>query len=78
MTRKTQKTILLIIIALVVWASVGHDNKKAISDKVSPQVSQQAFVYDEEAIENRDSNNDSESYLLPNAVKNQYIKVSPL
>ena len=33
---------------------------------------------DEEAIENRDSNNDSESYLLPNAVKNQYIKVSPL
>ena len=43
---------LLIIIALVVWASVGHDNKKAISDKVSPQVSQQAFVYDEEAIEN--------------------------
>ena len=32
----------------------------------------------EEAIENRDSNNDSESYLLPNAVKNQYIKVSPL
>ena len=43
---------LLIIIALVVWTSVGHDNKKAISDKVSPQVSQQAFVYDEEAIEN--------------------------
>ncbi|MFR2265460.1 MAG: hypothetical protein ACLS51_04850 [Clostridium sp.] len=33
---------------------------------------------DDEAIESRESEKDSKSYLLPNAVKNQYIKVSPL
>lgn len=33
---------------------------------------------DEKAVESRESDEDSESYLLPNAVKNQYIKVSPL
>ena len=33
---------------------------------------------DDEAIESRESEKDSKSYLLTNAVKNQYIKVSPL
>ncbi|MCW1713749.1 MULTISPECIES: zinc-ribbon domain-containing protein [Synergistaceae] len=50
---------LLIIIALVVWASVGHDNKKAASEKPSPQVSQQEFVYDEEAEEIPDKTKDN-------------------
>ena len=33
---------------------------------------------DGEDLESRESEKDSKSYLLPNAVKNQYIKVSPL